>query len=87
MVYELRAEEYTFMHGVTVIVYNEIQRQYYQFILKGILKRSLRRIGNPPCGAGLPVDAFYSLLQSYVIEKLGKWLIQVNCLILIKLYE
>lgn len=29
MVYELRAEEYTFMYGVTVIVYNEIQRQYY----------------------------------------------------------
>lgn len=87
MVYELCAEEYTFMHGVIVIVYNEIQRQYYQFILKGILKRSLRRIGNPPRGAGLPMDVFYSLLQLYVIEKLGKWLIQVNCLILIKLYE
>lgn len=29
MMYELRAEEYTFMHGVIVIVYNEIQRQYY----------------------------------------------------------
>lgn len=87
MVYKLCAEEYTFMHGIIVIVYNEMQRQYYQFILKGILKRSLRRIGNPPCGAGLPMDAFYSLLQLYVIEKLGKWLIQVNCLILIKLYE
>lgn len=72
MVYELRAEEYTFMHGVTVIVYNEIQRQHYQFILKGILKRSLRRIGNSPCGAELPMDVFYSLLQLYVIEKLGK---------------
>ena len=87
MVYELRAEEYTFMHGIIVIVYNEMQRQYYQFILKGILKRSLRRIGNPPCGAGLPMDVFYSLLQLYVIQELGKWLIQVNRLILIKLYE
>nr|DAP66324.1 MAG TPA: hypothetical protein [Caudoviricetes sp.] len=29
MVYELRAEEYTFMHGIIVIVYNEIQRRYY----------------------------------------------------------
>nr|DAE50314.1 MAG TPA: hypothetical protein [Bacteriophage sp.] len=28
MVYELRAEEYTFMHGIAVIVYNEIQRRY-----------------------------------------------------------
>nr|DAQ60520.1 MAG TPA: hypothetical protein [Bacteriophage sp.] len=35
--------------------------------MKGILKRSLRRIGNPPCGVGLPMDVFYSLLQLYVI--------------------
>nr|DAP66325.1 MAG TPA: IlvGEDA operon leader peptide [Caudoviricetes sp.] len=35
--------------------------------MKGILKHSLRRIGNPPCGAGLPMGVFYSLLQLYVI--------------------
>nr|DAT27218.1 MAG TPA: hypothetical protein [Caudoviricetes sp.] len=28
MVYELRAEEYTFMHGIAVIVYNKIQKRY-----------------------------------------------------------
>nr|DAF11375.1 MAG TPA: hypothetical protein [Caudoviricetes sp.] len=35
----------------------------------------------------MPIDVFYPLLQLYVILELGKWLIQVNCLILIKLYE
>nr|DAV23856.1 MAG TPA: hypothetical protein [Bacteriophage sp.] len=29
MVYELCAEEYTFMHDVTVIVCKEVQQQYY----------------------------------------------------------
>nr|DAE50313.1 MAG TPA: hypothetical protein [Bacteriophage sp.] len=34
--------------------------------MKGILKRSLRRIGNPPCGAGLPMGVFYTILLVYI---------------------